>query len=182
MSNQPRSDVQQPDGTTLPSSKPLIKPDPDNSAPIRAMSPNTPVPSIEIPDVPDMTDNTSASRPLSQSVSPSVDLTITRIHECNVSSPSEGVELYVSWDDGLDEWVTETEVQDRNRGGRNAATQLDVFHVYAIIDERKSGRGNLYLCQWVGYAADDEENLSWEPASKVKRIARNAYYEWIAAK
>ncbi|KAM0230386.1 hypothetical protein ACHAP5_011389 [Fusarium lateritium] len=174
MSNPPRSDVQQPDGTILSSS--------NNSVPLRSLSPNTPIPSIETPDVPHATDNTQASRLLSQSVAPSVDLTITRIHECNISRPSDGVELYVSWDDGLDEWVTETEVQDRNRGGRDAATQLDVFHIYAIIDERKSGRGTLFKCQWVGYEADDVNNLSWEPASKVKRIARNAYYEWMAAK
>lgn len=63
----------------------------------------------------------------------------------------------------------------QSKGGRCNATRLNLFHVYAILDESPKK----YLIQWVGY---DESEATWERFRKVSRICSEAVCKWKAEK
>ncbi|KAG5794064.1 hypothetical protein H9Q69_006894 [Fusarium xylarioides] len=88
----------------------------------------------------------------------------------------------VEWNDGGESWEPESALQrfqpemvyaywDAGMGGREGATQFDLFHVFTILDHkskrdysRRRAKKVEYKIQWVGY---DEKGHSWEPAAKV---------------
>ncbi|EWZ30477.1 hypothetical protein FOZG_15958 [Fusarium oxysporum Fo47] len=60
---------------------------------------------------------------------------------------------------------------DAKKGGREGATQFDLYHIFAILDHgsmndhsRRRAQKLVYKIQWVGY---DEKDHSWEPAAKI---------------
>ncbi|KAI7758881.1 hypothetical protein LZL87_009876 [Fusarium oxysporum] len=60
---------------------------------------------------------------------------------------------------------------DAKKGGREGATQFDLYHVFAILDHgsmsdhsRRRAKKLVYKIQWVGYNGKDH---SWEPAAKI---------------
>ncbi|EXK79888.1 hypothetical protein FOQG_15566 [Fusarium oxysporum f. sp. raphani 54005] len=60
---------------------------------------------------------------------------------------------------------------DAKKGGRDGATQFDLYHIFAILDHgsmndhsRRRAKKLVYKIQWVGY---DEKDHSWEPAAKI---------------
>ncbi|KAH7174397.1 uncharacterized protein B0J16DRAFT_375264 [Fusarium flagelliforme] len=64
-------------------------------------------------------------------------------------------------------------------GGREQATGLDEYHVFAILDSRGSaGKYRKLLCQWVGYPNEPEQN-TWELETKVRSIAETIHDEWL---
>ncbi|KAJ4117615.1 hypothetical protein NW768_010982 [Fusarium equiseti] len=87
------------------------------------------------------------------------------------------VRVRVQWPNGtLGPWMDE---RDESHGGREHATGLDEYHVFAILDSRGgAGKNRMFLCQWVGYPNEPEQN-TWEPATKVKSIAQTIHEEWL---
>ncbi|KAF4987341.1 hypothetical protein FDECE_15475 [Fusarium decemcellulare] len=90
---------------------------------------------------------------------------------------------------GVETWEDEETLQEdaamtlysywREQGGRTQALDVDLFHVFRILDHRGEGSRMRFKCQWVGYPAS-EVDCSWEPKAKVKRIAQEKlkeYYE-----
>ncbi|KAF5621076.1 uncharacterized protein FTJAE_11417 [Fusarium tjaetaba] len=91
----------------------------------------------------------------------------------------------VEWSDGAESWEPEFALQryqpelvyaywDAKKGGRDAATQFDMFHVFAILDHgsmwnhgKRCAKQFSYKIQWVGY---DEKEHSWEPAATIAGI------------
>ncbi|RKL19221.1 hypothetical protein BFJ68_g3496 [Fusarium oxysporum] len=88
----------------------------------------------------------------------------------------------VEWNDGGESWEAEFALQfyqpemvyaywDAKKGGREEATQFDLYHIFAILDHgsmndhsRRRAKKLVYKIQWVGY---DEKDHSWEPAAKI---------------
>jgi hypothetical protein len=88
----------------------------------------------------------------------------------------------VEWNDGGESWEAEFALQfyqpemvyaywDAKKGGREGATQFDLYHIFAILDHgsmsdhsRRRAKKLVYKIQWVGY---DEKDHSWEPAAKI---------------
>ncbi|SPJ87075.1 uncharacterized protein FTOL_12100 [Fusarium torulosum] len=63
----------------------------------------------------------------------------------------------------------------KEKGGRYEATRLDVYHVYAILDQHYGS----YLVQWIGF---DETELTWETTRKINNICPAAVIEWKRCK
>ncbi|TXB95956.1 hypothetical protein FocTR4_00016608 [Fusarium oxysporum f. sp. cubense] len=88
----------------------------------------------------------------------------------------------VEWNDGGESWEAEFALQlyqpemvyaywDAKKGGREGATQFDLYHIFAILDHgsmndrsRRRAKKLVYKIQWVGY---NEKDHSWEPAAKI---------------
>ncbi|KAJ3549126.1 hypothetical protein NM208_g668 [Fusarium decemcellulare] len=100
------------------------------------------------------------------------------------------VSIKVQWKGiGVETWEDEETLQEdaamtlygywKEQGGRTQALDVDLFHVFRILDHQGEGTRMRFKCQWVGYPAS-EVDCSWEPKAKVKRIAEvklKEYYE-----
>ncbi|KAJ0338232.1 hypothetical protein COL154_012509 [Colletotrichum chrysophilum] len=70
----------------------------------------------------------------------------------------------------LDYWH---QVYLTTRQVREQALRCEFYHVFQILDHRRLGRGTrsgFLLVQWVGYS-DDPEEATWEPITKIDRVA-----------
>ncbi|KAL5624267.1 hypothetical protein BROUX41_004327 [Berkeleyomyces rouxiae] len=66
----------------------------------------------------------------------------------------------------------------KNIGGREIYVEdPDLWYMFKIKRERKSGRGRAYLIQWLGSTEE-----SWEPETNVRRVAKELLEEWKAEK
>ncbi|PHH50686.1 hypothetical protein CFIMG_003435RA [Ceratocystis fimbriata CBS 114723] len=99
-------------------------------------------------------------------------------------------ELQIVWSDNDSEaartWVQEEDIMMDapnayfeywgSVGGRQTHVEdPDLWYMFNIKRERKSGRGKAYLIQWLGSREE-----SWEPESSVKRVASELLQEYQA--
>ncbi|KAM0344804.1 hypothetical protein ACHAPU_007180 [Fusarium lateritium] len=104
----------------------------------------------------------------------------------DVCKSQNNVYLWIEWRDPIGGLHSagrydEADIQDVNpdivydywekQGGREEATCLELFHVFAILAESR-GR---YLIQWVGY---NKSECTWEPTKKVDDICPRAVIKW----
>ncbi|SCB64376.1 unnamed protein product [Fusarium graminearum] len=83
-----------------------------------------------------------------------------RIDEANST-----VDIRVLWEGGETTWETEWSLQEQvpalvfqywdKLGGRDAATKLEVYHVFKILRRDTSSRAKKYEVQWVGFKRND---------------------------
>ncbi|KPM35514.1 hypothetical protein AK830_g11066 [Neonectria ditissima] len=92
------------------------------------------------------------------------------------------VDILVKWAGGEKTWETEWSLQHQvptlvfqywdNLDGREAATGLDIYHVFRILKRATPPKAKknryMYQVQWVGYRRTD---ATWEHESKIKEIA-----------
>ncbi|KAM0343542.1 hypothetical protein ACHAPU_008437 [Fusarium lateritium] len=105
-----------------------------------------------------------------------------------VNSPKHTVEILLEWRETnetvrMTSRIPEIDVQKsisetlyaywRKLGGRCVVTNLSMYHVYKILEETD----NKYLVQWIGYG---ENEASWEPKGKIRRICPQGVITWIA--
>ncbi|KAL4731550.1 hypothetical protein ACLX1H_000521 [Fusarium chlamydosporum] len=133
---------------------------------------------LYLPDSPE--GNNENENDASSSLSSDDELSITAITEHEVNFATSTVKLNLKWSDGDRSWEEE---RHANLGGRDRATGLDEYHIFAILRETGSRKKKTkkLLCQWVGYPDADGPN-SWEPEAKVQKIAEGVYNEWVDEK
>ncbi|EXL69028.1 hypothetical protein FOPG_14938 [Fusarium oxysporum f. sp. conglutinans race 2 54008] len=101
------------------------------------------------------------------------------------------VKILVKWADHSEPtWEPEAVLQETagrtlysywsDRGGRGRATRLREFHVFRILAKGWDRGQWRFHCQWVGYSTSGDDT-TWEPESKVMRIAPAAVAEWDAS-
>lgn len=98
--------------------------------------------------------------------------------EHRVDEANSSVDIRVLWDGGETTWESEWRLQEDvpamvfkywdKLGGRDAATKLDVYHVFKIL-RRDPKQAKKYEVQWVGYPQNDS---TWEKEELLSRIAR----------
>ncbi|CAF3503750.1 unnamed protein product [Fusarium graminearum] len=113
---------------------------------------------------------------------------ITSIVKHEINTTTCTVELNTMWSNGKCSWASELDVQKsmpdiESLGGRDKATGLNSYHIFAIIGENHSNpnRATRLLCQWVGFP-NEHGSLTWEPKVKVRKVAPGAYAEWYNKK
>ncbi|KAF5648603.1 hypothetical protein F52700_919 [Fusarium sp. NRRL 52700] len=105
-----------------------------------------------------------------------------------VNRQENTIDLFIQWsDDSPRSWEPEEFLQRidsealytywEDRGGREEVTGLEEHHVFKVKAKGWNKGKLFYDCQWVGYPP--EEN-TWEPASKIMRIAPAAVADWEA--
>lgn len=82
-----------------------------------------------------------------------------------VDDANSTVDIRVLWEGGETTWETEWSLQEQvpalvfqywdKVGGRDAATKLEVYHVFKILRRDTSTRAKRYEVQWVGYKRAD---------------------------
>jgi hypothetical protein len=82
-----------------------------------------------------------------------------------VDEANSTVDIQVLWEGGEKTWETEWSLQEQvpalvfqyweKLGGRDAATNLEVYHVFKILRRDTSSRAKKYEVQWVGYKRTD---------------------------
>jgi hypothetical protein len=82
-----------------------------------------------------------------------------------VDEANSTVDIQVLWEGGETTWETEWSLQEQvpslvfqywdKLGGRDAATKLEVYHVFKILRRDTSSRAKKYEVQWVGYKRAD---------------------------
>ncbi|KAF5019002.1 hypothetical protein F66182_9020 [Fusarium sp. NRRL 66182] len=112
------------------------------------------------------------------------DVEIDDFVDHRVDSNNSTVDIRVRWAGGEETWETEWSLQEQvptlvfkywesKEGGREAATNLDVYHVFKILKRttlpgKSKGSQYMYQVQWVGYRRADS---TWEHESKLREIA-----------
>ncbi|KIL83696.1 hypothetical protein FAVG1_13089 [Fusarium avenaceum] len=82
---------------------------------------------------------------------PKIAAVLVTIKDFKVSASDHDVSVLIVWNDGQEQWMDEREVQGiaanvllafwDSKGGPYQATTLNLYHVFAIIDSEKKGRG-----------------------------------------
>jgi hypothetical protein len=111
------------------------------------------------------------------------DVEIDEFIDHRVDEATSTVDIQVKWEGGETTWETEWSLQEQvptlvfkywdKLEGRDAATNLDIYHVFKIL-KRTSLPGKskkpqyMYQVQWVGYRRTDS---TWEHEDKLREIA-----------
>ncbi|PNP82369.1 hypothetical protein FNYG_04286 [Fusarium nygamai] len=110
------------------------------------------------------------------------DIAIDELIGHHVDTENSTVDIKVKWQDGETTWESEWSLQEKvpelvfkywaNLEGRQAATNLDTYHVFKILKRAppsdKSGNSqHMYRVQWVGYRP---AKSTWELESKLRMI------------
>ncbi|KAH6874552.1 hypothetical protein B0T10DRAFT_610630 [Thelonectria olida] len=97
-----------------------------------------------------------------------------------VDQANATVDILVKWGNGKQSWEPEWSLQQQvpvliykywdTVGGRDAATGLDVYHVFRVLEQTALPRTKdfRYRVQWVGYRHSES---TWEYESKLAQIA-----------
>ncbi|KAH7189829.1 hypothetical protein DER44DRAFT_798050 [Fusarium oxysporum] len=111
------------------------------------------------------------------------DVAIDDFIDHRVDTVNSTVDIKVQWEGGETTWESEWSLQEqvpalvfkywKNRDSREAATNLDVYHVFKILNRttqpgKSKGDKFMYEVQWVGYPRTDS---TWEYESKLRMIS-----------
>ncbi|KAG7418229.1 hypothetical protein Forpe1208_v003842 [Fusarium oxysporum f. sp. rapae] len=108
------------------------------------------------------------------------DVAIDEFVEHRVDPDNSTVDIKVKWEGGETTWESEWSLQEQvptlvykyweKLGGREEATQLDVYHVFKILKciPAAGRKKSSYQVQWVGYKQNDS---TWESEEKLRLIA-----------
>ncbi|KAG7413251.1 hypothetical protein Forpi1262_v017026 [Fusarium oxysporum f. sp. raphani] len=111
------------------------------------------------------------------------DVAIDEFVDHRVDTDNSTVDIQVKWEGGETTWESEWSLQEQvptlvfkywdKLGGREAATNLDIYHAFNILKRtahpgKSKGDKYMYQVQWVGYRAADS---TWEQESKLRKIA-----------
>lgn len=93
------------------------------------------------------------------------DVEIDSFIDHRIDEANSTVDIKVRWEGGETTWETEWSLQEQvpalvfqyweKLGGRDAATNLEVYHVFKILRRDTSSRAKKYEVQWVGYKRSD---------------------------
>ncbi|OBS28228.1 hypothetical protein FPOA_02169 [Fusarium poae] len=93
------------------------------------------------------------------------DVEIDSFIDHRIDEANSTVDIRVLWEGGETTWETEWSLQEQvpalvfqywdKVGGRDAATKLEVYHVFKILRRDTSSRAKKYEVQWVGYKRAD---------------------------
>jgi hypothetical protein len=118
-----------------------------------------------------------------EKVNPGEDAAIDVFIDHCVDTDNSTVSIKVKWEDGETTWESEWSLQEQvptlvfkyweKLGGREAATNLDIYHVFKILKRttlpgKSKGAQDRYQVQWVGYR---QAESTWEKESKLRTIA-----------
>ncbi|KAF4964507.1 hypothetical protein FSARC_7571 [Fusarium sarcochroum] len=112
------------------------------------------------------------------------DVEIDEFTDHRVDANNSTVDIKVKWEGGEETWESEWALQEqvpalvfkyweKQEGGRETATNLDIYHVFRILKRttlpgKSKGTQYMYQVQWVGYRPADS---TWEHESKLRTIA-----------
>ncbi|RGP72638.1 hypothetical protein FLONG3_6646 [Fusarium longipes] len=93
------------------------------------------------------------------------DVEIDSFIDFRIDEANSTVDIRVQWEGGETTWESEWSLQEQvpalvfqywdKLGGRDAATNLEVYHVFKILRRDNSSRAKKYEVQWVGYKRSD---------------------------
>ncbi|KAF7543096.1 hypothetical protein G7Z17_g11010 [Cylindrodendrum hubeiense] len=110
------------------------------------------------------------------------ELEIERFDSHRIDETNATVDISVVWESGEKSWESEWSLQNQVPAlvfkywdaleGREAATGLDVYHVFRILKRATPPKAKknryMYQVQWVGYRRSE---ATWEHEDKIKEIA-----------
>ncbi|KAH6995141.1 hypothetical protein EDB80DRAFT_767016 [Ilyonectria destructans] len=124
----------------------------------------------------------STSKATPSKAEPGTELEIEKFDSHRIDEANATVDISVVWANGETSWESEWSLQNQvptlvfkywdGLDGREAATGLDIYHVFRILKRATPPKAKknryMYQVQWVGYRRTD---ATWEHEDKIKEIA-----------